>query len=360
MEVGCSKIRVLLCVALALVTGTATRPADAADKIPATVLLAVGIQTSALRDMVAKSLGFDDEEGIDVQLVPALGSATEVQYMAAGRGMLGSIDVDMAIRQRKDPAGLKLRAVYSNLQSGVYSMAMLDQTPIKTIADLKGKTVGVPTQASGSYQFMMTLAKLAGLKDGDFTVVAVGFGPTAADALTRGRIDMLSTIFTDVLNLKYLSEHGGQFKLRELTVPQNAYPTNAAMVTESDAVNKRPMIIGVLRAFAKAQLFVATNPAAGLKVAKKLYPELVRDDDMERQITLMQWSNDISFNAPRYRDKPLGYFDMEAWKGTEQYYRDGGLIGPDDHVADVIDTSFLDEINNFDKERVRQMARDYK
>src|ERR1700748_2905470 len=93
----------LLSVALMLAMGVAIRPAAAADKIAATQLLAVGIQTSALREITAKALGFYDEEGIDIQLVPAPGSATEIQYMAAGRGTLGSIDVDMAIRQRKDP-----------------------------------------------------------------------------------------------------------------------------------------------------------------------------------------------------------------------------------------------------------------
>src|SRR5271169_576374 len=101
---------------MVLVTGVIGQTAGADDKIPVTELLAVGIQTAAIREMVAKSVGFYDEEGIDVKLVPALGSATEIQYMAAGRGTLGSIDVDMAVRQHKQPGGTKLHAVYANLQ----------------------------------------------------------------------------------------------------------------------------------------------------------------------------------------------------------------------------------------------------
>ena len=353
------QIRSIFSVAIVLASLSAL-PTHAADKIPASPLLAVGIQTSHVREMVAKVLGFYDEEGLDATLVPAPGSATEIQYMAAGRGTLGGIDVDMGIRQRKEPGGLKLLAVFSNIQSGVYWMAMLDGSSIKTITDLKGKTVGVPTQASGAYQFLMAVAKTAGLKETDFTVVPVGFGPAATDALARGRIDMISTVFSDVLNMRYLAEVKNQFKLRQLNVPENAYPTNALMITEDEAKNKRKMVVGMMRAYAKGQLFVDTNPAAALKVAKTLYPELIRDDDFERQVTLTTWSSDASYNMPKYRDKPIGYFDMDAWKGTEKYYKEAGLIGPDDKITDIIDTSFIEEANNFDKERIRKMAREYK
>ena len=346
--------------ALAALMAFGTMPASAQQKTSATQLLAIGIQLGHLREFVAKAQGFYDEEGIDIQLVPAPGSATEIQFMTAGRGTLGSIDMHMAVQQRTQPGGLKMSAVFSNLQSGVYRIGMLEESPIKAPVDLKGKRVGVPTKASGSFEFVRTVAKLAGVQESDMEVIAVGFGPAAADAVTRGRIDALSTVFTDSNNLRWLAQSEGKFKFRELKVPQNAWPTNAMMITEDEAKNKRPMITGMLRAFAKGHVFVVENPRAALQVAKKLYPELVRDDDVQRQLTFVQWSLEESYDMPQYKNQPIGAFDLKVWEGTERYYKDGGLIGPNDKVADLIDQSFIAEANNFDKERIRKMAREYK
>lgn len=335
-------------------------PVAAQQKTQATQLLAIGIQLGHLREFVAKGLGFYDEEGLDVTLQPAPGSSTEIQYMTAGRGTLGSIDVHMAVEQRKLPQGLKMRAVFSNLQSGVYRIATIEGRPIKGPSDFRGKTFGVPTQASGSYPFLVAVAKQAGIAESEMTIVPVGFGPSSADALIRGRVDAISTVFTAVNDLRYLGRTQNEWKLAEIVVPQNAWPTNAMMITDEEARTKRPMIVGMLRAFAKAHLFVDTNPLAALKVAQKLYPELIRDADIPRQLQLLRWSMEESYALEKYKDKPIGYFDPEAWAGTEQYYKAAGLIGPDDTVKDVIDVSFLPEANAFDKDKIRRMANEYK
>jgi NitT/TauT family transport system substrate-binding protein len=280
--------------------------------------------------------------------------------MTAGRATIGSTDMHMLLAQRRQPGGLKARAVYSYLPSGIFRIAMVDEIPIKAPADLKGKKVGVPTRASGAFDFVRTVAKLAGVQEADMEIIPVGFGPAAADAVIRGRIDVLSTTFSDFNNLRYLSEIRRQFKMREMKVPQNAYPANAFIVTDDDMRNKRQLIIGMLRAFAKGHVFFVENPRAALAVARKLYPELVRDDDVERQIAIARWGIEDIYDLPKYRNKPLGYFDMEAWAGTEEYYRSAGLIEADDRIKDVIDTSLLDEVNDFDRERIRKMAREYK
>ena len=280
--------------------------------------------------------------------------------MTAGRGTLGSIDVHMAVEQRKQPSGAKLLAVFANLQSGVYRIGLLEQSPVRAPADLKGRKIGVPTKSSGSFPFLVAAAALGGVREADMEVIPVGFGPAAADAVIRSRIDALATVFTDFNNLRYLSQKGGQFKFRELRVPMNDWPTNALMITEDEAKTKRKVITGMLRAFAKGHVFVDANPQAALMVTKKLYPELVSDDDLERQLTFIDWSMKVAYYLAKYRDKPIGSFDMEAWAGTERYYKDAGLIGPNDSVKQVIDTSFIDEINNFDKERVRKLAREYR
>jgi hypothetical protein len=120
------------------------------------------------------------------------------------------------------------------------------------------------------------------------------------------------------------------------------------------------MVVGALRAFAKAQVFIETNLEAALEIASKRYPELVREEDKPRQLQLLRWSIAEFWSSERSAGKPLGWFDLERWAGTEKYYKEEKLIGPDDSLRSVIDTSLLDEINAFDRESIRRQAREWK
>ena len=63
--------------------------------------------------------------------------------MTAGKGTVGSIDMHMVLELRKK--GITLVSPYSPFQKGVYRIGELEGGPVTTIADLKGKRVGVTT-----------------------------------------------------------------------------------------------------------------------------------------------------------------------------------------------------------------------
>ena len=348
----------LLAVALATV---AAGPSSAQQAKKVTALLAIGVQLGHIREFVAKGAGFFEEEGLDVTLQPALGSAKQIQYMLAGQGTAGSIDMHMIVKLRKKKDEKRLVAVYAHLQAGVYRLGVIEGKGIKTLADLKGKVAGVPTKSSGTYPFLLAAAKLARLSEGDFEIVPVGFGPSASQALIRGRIQILSATISGINNLRYMNRSAKDWKFREIKVPMNAWPTNAMIFTEDEVKNERAKVVGMLRAISKAHVFVDENPRAALAIVKKLHPELVQDRDIERALQLVKWSMDETYSAPASRAKdPLGSFHEESWKGTERYYKDLGLIDKDASLFSVIDMSLLADANDFDQAQVREMARKYK
>lgn len=63
---------------------------------------------------------------------------------------------------------------------------------INTIADLKGKKVGVSAPGSATHMFVMQLMAKAGLKPTDFSAIGVGTTQTAVAAFQRGDVDALS------------------------------------------------------------------------------------------------------------------------------------------------------------------------
>jgi NitT/TauT family transport system substrate-binding protein len=348
-----TRARVLAALLLAALATLAAAPGRARAQEKVTTLLATGIQIGHVREFVARQL-FYPEEGLDVTLQPAQGSAQQLQYMTAGKGTLGSIDMHMLLELRKK--GVKLVSPYAHFQKGVYRIGVLEGGPVKTLADLKGKPVGVPTRSSGAFPFLLAAAREAGVREADMEIIPVTFGPAATQALVQRRIVAIATTSGGYNNIRYLGEQSKDWKLHEMKVPMNAWPTNALVVTEDEARHKRKMVIGLLRGFAKAHVFVMASPLAALEVTQKLYPELVTDKDKPRLAQILQWGIEDSWMSERGRDKPLGWFDPEAWAGTERYYKAEGMIDTNQSLREIIDESFIAEVNNFDKDRIRTMA----
>jgi ABC-type nitrate/sulfonate/bicarbonate transport system substrate-binding protein len=70
--------------------------------------------------------------------------------------------------------------------------AVMDNSPIKTIADLKGKTVGISVIGGGTYGPFKMLLKAAGVDpEKDIKLVEIGFA-ASEDALRQGRVDAIN------------------------------------------------------------------------------------------------------------------------------------------------------------------------
>ncbi|CAN5405098.1 ABC transporter substrate-binding protein [soil metagenome] len=70
--------------------------------------------------------------------------------------------------------------------------AVKDDSPIKTIADLKGKTVGISVIGGGTYGPFKMLLKAAGVDpEKDIKLVEIGFA-ASEDALRQGRVDAIN------------------------------------------------------------------------------------------------------------------------------------------------------------------------
>src|SRR5258708_37122625 len=98
---------------------------------------------------------------------------------------------------------------------------MLDQGPMKDVKDLKGKTVGVFSLATGGVFFMKSYFRASGMDpEKDVGMVAVGLGAPPVDALQTNKVQGL--LFWAAAQATF--ENAG-LKLRYLIGPDwRAYP----------------------------------------------------------------------------------------------------------------------------------------
>lgn len=128
----------------------------------------------------------------NIEWVQFQGTAPMTQALAAGALDCATQSV-LALAQGVQSGNLKANIVAQHVfeKPGSFSVywAVKDNSPIKTIADLKGKTMSINTLGSGIYGPMAILLKQAGLDPAkDVKLVEVGFA-LSEEALRSGRVD---------------------------------------------------------------------------------------------------------------------------------------------------------------------------
>ena len=169
---------------------TCTRPPDASARL-VDVRLAVGGQTQLvyLPTTLARELGFFRDEGLNVDIEDLAGGAKALEALVGGSTDVVSGFYDHTIQMAAE--GREMIAFVTMLR---YPGLILVTSPqggaaIKTIADLRGRVVGV-TAAGSSSQIMLTyLLKRHGLRQDDVSLTSIGTAATAVAALERGKVD---------------------------------------------------------------------------------------------------------------------------------------------------------------------------
>jgi NitT/TauT family transport system substrate-binding protein len=212
--------------------------------------------------------GFYKEAGLDVTLVQGNGSANTAQLVANGRAQIAYADA-VAVSQLI-AKGAPMKIVATIYQSNPNAVMALKKTGIKTVNELAGKKVGVP---SGSSQTTMLplLLKANNLKETDITMIDM---PVASmvPALLQGQVDaVLGSI--DAYQIQAESQ-GAQLDVYRFadygvpTVSTSIFASDSYLKDNAETVKK------FVAASLKGWSFALDNPAKAIKDLKTVFPEV--------------------------------------------------------------------------------------
>jgi NitT/TauT family transport system substrate-binding protein len=170
-----------LCLTLAML---ASPPARAADSI------LVGSVDAASANLwplyIAQKNGYFDAADIKLEIVFSQSNASSIQQLAAGSLNIspsaGLVDPIRAIEK-----GAALAIVRILLQAPPY--ALLAKPTVKSIADLKGKTIIIGGAKDITRIFVERMLAAKGLKAGDYDFVFAGATSARFSALQAGAVD---------------------------------------------------------------------------------------------------------------------------------------------------------------------------
>jgi len=156
-----------------------TTTIDAADK----VRISIGnLSGQFMTFPLAHKRGFLKEEGIDAEIIRVTGGATGAALSS------GDLDYGTGMTLGGAISGLPVKVVACFVPAPV--LAMVARPEIKSVQELRGKTIGVSTFAGGSIFAARLMGKHFGLDpDKDMKFVAVGAVESRFIRLTQGLID---------------------------------------------------------------------------------------------------------------------------------------------------------------------------
>ena len=267
---------VALAVVAILVSG-GTPAAWAAEKVT------VGVGGTALMvylpTMLAKNKGFFAEEGLDVEILDIKGGGSQAASALIG----GSVDfsanaIDHAIKakvQKKD-----LVAVHSHVRLAMMALVVADKHKgeIKSIADLKGRPVGVTSPGSQTHMILGYLLAKHGVKPEDVKIIGAG-GNTMPLALEKDSVHagmMLDPFFTAFLKQGKGHTLVDMFTIKGTQAAMGGDVQGTTLLTRPDVIAKRPAVVQkMVNALVKANKLIAAS--SGDAMAALLPKELAGD-----------------------------------------------------------------------------------
>jgi NitT/TauT family transport system substrate-binding protein len=212
--------------------------------------------------------GFYKEAGLDVKLVEGNGSGNTAQLVANNRSEIAYADA-VAVSQLI-AKGAPMKIVSTVYQSNPNAVLALKKTNIKSIKDLAGKKVGVPSGSSQTTMLPLFL-KANGLKESDVTLINMP-ATSMVPSLLQGQVDaILGSI--DAYQIQAEAQ-GAQLDIYRFadygvpTVSTSIFASNAFLKDNPEVVKK------FIAASLKGWSFALDNPDKTVKDIKTVFPNV--------------------------------------------------------------------------------------
>ncbi len=251
--------------------------------------------------------GYYKEVGLDVELVPGNGAANTAQMVASGQAMMGA--ADGTTTSQLIAKGAPFTVVATIYQSNPNAVQALEESGIKSLADLKGKKIAVP---SGSSQTTMLplLLQHNNLSVDDLNLVNMP-GTSMIAALLQKQVDaILGSI--DSYGIQ-LDKQGAKY----VTFPfsTNGVPTvgTSIIVNSRYASENADLVKGFVAATLKGWAFAAKDPTKAIADLKEVFPN-VDVDRATAELTAALKGNLLCAAGAKF----IGKAEAESWANTEK------------------------------------------
>jgi NitT/TauT family transport system substrate-binding protein len=252
--------RLIQALALAPAAGLGVAPfarAQALEKPKLTIAVGGKNLLYYLPLTIAEGQGYFKAEGLDITIADFAGGSRALQALVGGSADIVSGAFEHTINMQVKGQRLRAFALQGRAPQIVLGVNPKTMPNFKSVADLKGKKLGVTAPGSSTNILANFVLGKVGLKPGDVSIIGVGTGSGAVAAMRTGQIDAISNLDPVIT----LLTRSGDLKI----------VSDTRIVAEADRVFGGPMPAGCLYT---QQTFLEKYP----QTAQALANALVRAD----------------------------------------------------------------------------------
>jgi NitT/TauT family transport system substrate-binding protein len=317
----------------------------AAARADDSLTLIAGAQQTAFFEVleyVAEDAGFFKELHlhVDVQFAGNPGSAA--QLVASGKGDVCSISTEPII-QGYDK-GLRLQAFFSRDPQYLWVLAVLADSPIRTLSDFKGATLGEYSPGSPAELSTNAMLQGAGLKKSDTSYLVIGGGAQAISALNDKKVAGAAFPYPELA----IYEAVAGLKFRFFWNPLLKDIGDVAFAaTPATIQNKSEALKHFSRAMAEASILIRENPQLAARYFVHGVGGKPTDDALQSETRLLQISQD-QLPASDPNSKTIGLMGARGLGVYSAWMADAGMTAHVVPVSAIVTDAFIPYANDFD------------
>lgn len=260
---------------------------------------------------VAIDKGYYSEEGLDVSIDYSMENDNTV--------LVGTGDLSFAIVSGEQvllARAQKLPVVYVMSWYQQYPVGIVAKTSsgIKTVADLRGKKIGLPGLYGTSYIGAMALLYSAGINQKDVTLDSIGYNQVAA--LIADKEDAV-VIYTANEPLQ-LTKQGVSYTLFKTSDAVDLVANG--LITNEKTLQENPELVRkMIGATLKGIEYASAHPDEAYQISEKYVTNLSTGDQQTQMQVLLNSIDQWKTNTP-------GFTDPKAWENMQSVLLKMGLI----------------------------------
>jgi NitT/TauT family transport system substrate-binding protein len=303
----------------------------------------------APQSSLPQALGYWEDEGLDVTVQGGVqGDAQAVQLLAAGQGTTAVVSPSALMKARQD--GLDLVGVYVYVRQALNSIYVLEDSPIESVPDLNGTTIGTYAPAGAPYEEGAFIISRNGGDPDSVEIVNIGFDQSTVQQISDGAVSAYIVTEPDFFTAQGL-------QLRKLPDTTEADRFGFVYAFTREYIDENPeAVTAMMRGIAKATLFAVTNPEEAIQLHWDVFPA-TKPTGMSDEEALQSALTSVSGRYAKYvvpEGEQFGLLpNMEArWDVMAELAVEGGSISAPIPYGEGFTEEFIDAINDFDHEAV--------
>jgi len=261
---------------------------------------------SNLAANVGEQTGIFKKHGLDVEVIDFGGGGKMIQALTAG-----SIDIGVGagIQMAFIVKGATMLAVCEDASTLPFVIGVPWDSPLKTLKDLRGKTIGISSAGSLTDWLAQELARTQGWGSDEITLAAIGSSPSASTAAFRlRRIDAYVGGTSTFLGME-------EKKIGRALAPVSSYigkiaagtifASNRLIETDPDTIR------AFLAAWLETVRYMKTHKAETVKIERAVtgYSESVTSRDYD--LTIGYFTDDCRFDPESLSTLKRTFLDMK-------------------------------------------------